>query len=66
MSEKDKKTEEEKDQDFLDAYNKLCEEHKRSLGAIPGWRFSSDGNDYRVVIQMQVQRRLKEDDQLNK
>ena len=56
MSEKDKKTEEEKDQDFLDAYKKLCEKHKRGLTATPSWRFSQDGNDFRLVINMQVSR----------
>ena len=56
MSEKDKKTEEEKDQEFLDAYKKLCEKHKRGLTATPSWRFSQDGNDFRLVINMQVSR----------
>ncbi|KKL59596.1 hypothetical protein LCGC14_2213760 [marine sediment metagenome] len=56
MSEKDKKTEEEKDQDFLDAYKKLCDKHKRGLSASPAWRFSQDGNDFRLIINMGIQR----------
>ena len=49
-------TEETKDQVFLDAYTALCEKHRRSLMPVPGWRFSQDGNDHRMTLQMQVQR----------
>ena len=56
MSEKDKKTEEEKDQEFLEAYKKLCDKHKRGLTATPSWRFSQDGNDFRLVINLAVNR----------
>ena len=42
------KTEEQKDQEFLDAYKKLCDKHKRGLTFIPGWRYSQDGNDFRT------------------
>ena len=56
MSEKDKKTEEEKDQEFFDAYKKLCDKYKRGLSAVPAWRFSQDGNDFRLVINLAVNR----------
>jgi hypothetical protein len=50
------KTEEQKDQDFLDAYKKLCEKHQRGLSASPSWRYSQDGNDFRLVINLSVTR----------
>ncbi len=50
------KSEEQKDQDFLTAYQLICKRHRRELNGTPGFRFSQDGNDYRVVIQMQVAR----------
>lgn len=50
------KTPEQKDQAFLDEYKKLCEKHSRGLSAAPSWRFSQDGNDFRLVINMQVTR----------
>ena len=59
------KSEEQKDQDFLTAYEVLCKRHRRELNATPGFRFSQDGNDYRVVIQMQVAR-WREDVQIEK
>ena len=49
-------TEETKDQVFIDAYKALCEKHGRTLMSVPGWRFSQDGNDHRLIIQLQVQR----------
>jgi len=49
-------TEETKDQRFIEAYQALSKKHGRTLVSIPGWRFSQDGNDHRLVIQMQVQR----------
>ncbi len=50
------KTEEEKDQDFLDAYKKLCEKHKRGLTFNPSWRFSEDGSDWRMQIGIGINR----------
>lgn len=50
------KTEEQKDQDFLDAYKKLCDKHQRGLSAAPSWRYSQDGNDFRLVINFTVTR----------
>ncbi len=52
--------EEQKDQEFLSAYKTLCKRHRRELNAVPGWRFSPDGNDYRLALQIQVAR-WKED-----
>lgn len=49
-------TEEEKDQAFLSDYQKVCNKHRRGLQASPAWRFSQDGNDFRLVINMSVQR----------
>ena len=53
---KAEKTEEQKDQDFLEAFKKLCDKHERGLSASPSWRFSQDGNDFRLVISMAVNR----------
>jgi len=50
------RTEEQKDQEFLEAYKKLCDKHKRGLSFIPGWRFSQDGNDFRLIVNIQVSR----------
>ena len=48
--------EEKKDKEFVDAYNKLCEKHKRTIRAVPAWRFSQDGNDFRLIIEIHVVR----------
>ena len=48
-------TEETKAQLFLDAYKALCQKHGMALVSVPGWRFSQDGNDHRLIIQTQVQ-----------
>ena len=49
-------TEETKDKAFIKAYELLCKKHGRSLAPVPGWRFSQDGNDHRLTLQLQVQR----------
>jgi len=48
--------EKQKDQKFLDEYKKLCEKYKRGLSTVPAWRFSPDGNDFRLIINIAVQR----------
>ncbi len=48
------KSEEEKNQLFFDEYKKLCEKYGLRINAVPGWRFSSDGNDFRMVINLVV------------
>ena len=50
------KTEDQIDQEFLEAYRKLCDEHKRGLTASPAWRYSEDGNDFRLQLQLSVNR----------
>ena len=50
------KTEEQKDQEFIDAYMQLCKQYKRTLSASPGWRHSLDGNDFRLTFQFTVTR----------
>ncbi len=52
----EEKTEEQKDQEFLDAYRRLCDKHKRGLTASPAWRYSQDGNDFRLQINLAVNR----------
>ena len=47
-------TEEQKDEKFLEEYNKLCNKHKRVVVPAPEWRFSQDGNDYRLTIKLLV------------
>ena len=49
-------TEELKDKAFLDAYQELCDKHRRGLTASPSWRFSQDGRDFRLVIDLAVNR----------
>ena len=49
-------TEEQKDEKFLAEYEKLCAKDKRNVIGVPGWRFSQDGNDYRLVIELKVAR----------
>ncbi len=49
-------TEQKKDEAFLADYQKLCNKYKRGLQASPAWRFSQDGNDFRLVINLSVQR----------
>ena len=49
-------TEEEKDEQFVEAYNKLCEKHGRSIITAPTWRFSADGNDFRLALVTKVNR----------
>ena len=56
MTNKNTKTEEQKDQEFLEAYKKLCDKHKRGLSATPAWRFSQDGNDFRLVVNLAISR----------
>ncbi len=50
------KTEEQKDQECLDAYKKLCDKHRRGINASPIWRYSDDGQDFRLQIQISVNR----------
>ena len=61
MTSKPEKTEEQIDQAFVEEYNKLCEKHKRRLTFRPDWRFSADGNDYRLTIVSVVSRWPKEE-----
>ena len=56
MTEKAKKNEDDIDKKFLEEYQELCEKHKRGLSAVPGWRHSQDGNDFRLVVNIGVQR----------
>ena len=48
--------EEKKDEQFLAEYKLLCEKHKRGITVVPGWRFSQDGNDFRLVLNTGVAR----------
>lgn len=48
--------EELKDKEFADAYNKLVEKYKRAFAPIPAWRFSQDGNDFRLIIETRIVR----------
>jgi hypothetical protein len=52
----EKKTEEQKDEEFLKAYRELCDKHKRGLSTSPSWRYSEDGRDFRLVIDISVSR----------
>jgi len=50
------KTEDEKDVLFWEEYQELCKNYKRGLTTTPAWRFSEDGNDFRLVINISVSR----------
>lgn len=56
MADKKEKTEEELDQEYLIAYQDICTKFNRVLKARPDWRFSTDGNDWRMTLLMQVAR----------
>ena len=56
MTTKTELTEEEKDQKFLEVYQQLCEKYKRGIQASPAWRYSEDGNDFRLIINITVSR----------
>ena len=48
------KTLEERAQDFEKEYEALCNKYGLQHGYQPGWRFSEDGNDYRLQIRRVV------------
>ena len=50
------KTENELDTDFRTKYEALCKRYNRTITAEPGWRYSGDGNDYRLVMRLVVER----------
>ena len=56
MTSKKELTKEEKDQKYLDEYEKLCVKHNRRIMASPNWRYSEDGNDFRLIINLSVMR----------
>jgi len=56
MATKQPLTEEEKDQKFLEEYEKVCKKHNRRILGSPNWRYSQDGNDFRLVINLVVAR----------
>jgi len=49
-------TPEEMDAKFLTEYQELCDKYERGLSMTPAWRYSQDGNDFRLVINAGVQR----------
>ena len=53
-------TEEEKQKAYIEALAKFNEEQGYALAPSPAWRYSNDGNDYRLIIQMQVVKLNKE------
>ncbi len=53
-SKKAPKTEAQKDIDFLEAYKTLCRKHDREFVPNPFWRYSEDGSDFRLRIQLLV------------
>jgi hypothetical protein len=42
-------------QRFVEAYSKLCQEYGYVIVVKPGWRLSSETNDYRMVLETTVQ-----------
>ena len=42
------------EQEFVDAYNKLCEEHGFTVSPAPIWVQSKDTGDWRVIIQLNI------------
>lgn len=50
----EKKTDQERVDEFLKEYRELCQKHKLQLIVTPQWRFSPDGNDFRLQLQEQV------------
>ena len=54
MAKKKVLTEEQKNKVFLEAYQELCDKHQRGLSFSPAWRYSQDGNDFRLTVNVQV------------
>jgi len=50
------KTEQQKADDFIAAYKKLCDEHGFFFNVTPVWKQSLDTGDFRLVLQTNVQR----------
>jgi flagellar capping protein FliD len=48
------KSENQKVQDFVTAYNQLCKKHNLQIVTTPAWRISQDTGDWRLVIQSSV------------
>lgn len=49
-------TDEQKDEAFMTEYKALCEKWQRGLSTFPAWRYSEDGRDFRMVINVSVAR----------
>ncbi len=49
-------TDEQQDQAFLNAYQALCKKYNRTLAPAPVWRYSEDGNDFRLQINFAIKR----------
>jgi len=56
MKERKEKTE----ADFLKAYQKLCKEYGYMISVSPGWKQSQDTGDFRLVINMSIQKMTEE------
>ena len=55
-----KQEEEVKQKEFLADIEKVYKKHGLVLTFVPGWRFSQDGNDYRLVIETRIAELPKE------
>ncbi len=55
----EEKTEQQKADEFVEAYKKLCEEHGFTINVTPTWKQSMDTGDFRLVLQTSVQKLSK-------
>ena len=46
----------EEDKKYLAEIEKVNKKYNRAITPVPVWRFSQDGNDFRLQIQLQVAR----------
>lgn len=49
------KNKEDKTQEFIKEYTKLCEKYKKRIVVVPRWRVSQDTGDWRLVLESSVQ-----------
>lgn len=50
--------EDQKDKDFLDEYQRICQKHSRSISVEPKWKLRDDGT-YSMTLLISVKRTNK-------
>ena len=53
------KTDEQLANEFVEEYKALCDKHGFILNAVPTWKQSMDTGDWRLVVQVGVQKMPK-------